>query len=113
MDDYGMLYPQALAYDLNQNPWQRPKKSGPILSTLTTGCSKIWLHHKKRYMLGIECLTMHSIPVISEVAHAMRCRQINITGLSHSAQCFLAGNSMHGASVGAMLALGVLYTRPT
>ena len=81
-----------------------------ILSTLTTGCSKLWLAKQERYMTGLECLSFHSIPATAELAMAMRCRQVEAGEVSHAMQCFMAGNSMHCANVGACVALCLFGT---
>lgn len=105
-----MLHPNSLAWDLNQDPKHRPKKSGATLSTVTTGCSHLWLKDQKRYVKGIELLALHSIPVTLEIANAMSCAPVVLDAVSNTAQCFLAGNSMHASSVGTVAALGLLCT---
>ena len=104
------LFKHGVAFDLNQNPTFRAKKSMQILSTLTTGCSHIWMTGERRYMTGLECLALHSIPVTAQLAKLMRCRKVMVDSISHSGCCFLAGNSMHGASVGAIVAIGLMCT---
>ena len=103
--EYKMRFPEAVAFDLNQNPEHRPKRSGSTLSTLTTGCTKIWLEEKHRYMTGTECLAFHSIPTTSQLATIMGSTQVRVNAISNSAKCFLAGNSMHGVSIGSLVAL--------
>lgn len=107
---YEAMYPHAEAYDLNQDPKHRAKRSHAILSTLTTGCSKLWLVNRGRYMTGLECLSFHAIPVTAELAMAMRCKQVAAGEVSHTMQCFMAGNSMHCANVGACVALCLFGT---
>lgn len=107
---YAAMFPRAQAYDLNQDPKHRAKRSHDILSTLTTGCSKLWLAKQERYMTGLECLSFHSIPATAELAMAMRCRQVEAGEVSHAMQCFMAGNSMHCANVGACVALCLFGT---
>ena len=104
-DEYKMRFPEALAFDLNQDPQHRPKRSGTTLSTLTTGCTKVWLESQHRYMTGTECLAFHSIPTTSRLATTMGSTQVRVDGISNSAKCFLAGNSMHGVSVGSLVAI--------
>ena len=104
------MFPGGIAFDLNQNPTQRAKKSFNVLSTLTTGCSHTWLVNEQRYLLGVECLALHSVPVFARVAELMRSTRVNVDLVSHSGCCFLAGNSMHGASVGAFVAIGLFCT---
>lgn len=108
--EYERMFPHGVAFDLNQNPTFRAKKSMQILSTLTTGCSHIWMTGERRYMTGLECLALHSIPVTAQLAKLMRCRKVMVDSISHSGCCFLAGNSMHGASVGAIVAIGLMCT---
>ena len=105
------MFPAALAYDLNQNPTQRAKKSWQVLSTLTTGCSHTWLSRQQRVLRGLECMALHSIPVTAQVSSSMRSRMVDTSSVSHSGCCFLAGNSMHGSSVGAFAALSLLCTK--
>ena len=105
--NYDVLHPNSLAWDLNQDPKHRPKKSGATLSTVTTGCSHLWLKDQKRYVKGIELLALHSIPVTLEIANAMSCAPVVLDAVSNTAQCFLAGNSMHASSVGTVAALGL------
>lgn len=104
-DDYDVLYPSALAVDLNQNPHQRARKSETVLATLTTGASRVWLTTCKRFLTGTECLALHSIPVTFQIARAMKCARVRADVVSNTMQSFLAGNSMHCASVGAAVAL--------
>ena len=106
-----MLHSTSTAWDLNQDPFHRAKKSGAYLSTLTTGCSHLWLKDEKRYITGLELLTLHSIPVLKCVAETMCCSQVKVSAVSNTACCFLAGNSMHGASVGTVAAMGLFCTR--
>lgn len=110
-DGYEILYPRARAFDLNQDPYKRPKRSEDVLSTLTTGCSKVWLVDKCRYMTGKEMMACHSIPVTTQLARVMKTRKVEVDHVSHTMQCFLAGNSMHGANVGAMIALALFGTQ--
>ena len=92
--DYEVLHPNAVAWDLNQDPRYRCKKSGPILSTLTTGCSHFWLKASKRCLTGLELMALHSIPICESLAKAMGSTQVDVSQLSNTARCFLAGNSM-------------------
>lgn len=105
LEKYEDLFPAALAFDLNQDPLCRPRKSECDLHTLTTGSTKIWLPPKKRFLSGLECLALHSIAVSPGLAATMGCTEVQVGALSHSAQCFLAGNCMHTASVGSVIAL--------
>ena len=109
-EKYEELYPNGIAFNLNQNPSARAKRSTDVLGTLTTGCSHTWLKRKRRYLTGVECLALHSIPVTQQIASAMHCTRVNVDSISHAGCCFLAGNSMHAASVGAIVALGLLCT---
>ena len=86
--DYELLYPQALAYDLMQDPYHRPKRSDAILSTLTTGCSKVWLANERRYITGLELIALHSIPATSQLARLMQCKQVCADAVSNTMQAF-------------------------
>lgn len=109
--DYDVLFPNSIAWDLNQDPNHRAKKCGDTLTTLTTGCNHLWLRDNHRYMRGVELMALHSIPISSQIAKAMRCSKVVTSAVSNTAQCFLAGNSMHGASVGTVVAVGLLCTK--
>jgi hypothetical protein len=80
--------------------------------TLTTGANRVYLRTKQRFLHGLESLLLHSIPVTKQVAHAMKTRLVNVDGLSHNALSHMAGNSMHGASVGFMCLVAVKYSQP-
>lgn len=105
-------FPEGAAFDLNQNI-QRGKKAYDVMFTLTTGCSHVWLVKPARYLTGTEELLMHSIPISKEAADIMKATQVVMKGQSHSSQCFMAGNSMHGANVGTCIAYALLFTRST
>ena len=105
-------FPEGAAFDLNQNI-QRGKKAYDVMFTLTTGCSHVWLVKPSRYLTGAEALLMHSVPVSKESAGIMKTTQVVMHGQSHSSQCFMAGNSMHGANVGTCVAYALLFTHST
>ena len=105
-------FPEGAAFDLNQNI-QRGKKAYDVMFTLTTGCSHVWLVKPSRYLTGAEALLMHSVPVSKESADIMKTTQVVMHGQSHSSQCFMAGNSMHGANVGTCVAYALLFTHST
>ena len=109
--EYEVLHPNAVAWDLNQDPCYRCKKSGPILSTLTTGCSHFWLKASNRCLTGLELMALHSIPICESLAKAMGSTQVDVSQVSNTARCFL--NSMHCASVGTVVAIALLCTRIT
>ena len=111
--DYEQTFPDMLAFDLNQNPSQRARKCGSIMFSITTGCSHVWIRHARRYITGDELLSLHSIPVRDDVARIMKCRPTQMTALSNTAKCFMAGNSIHGASVGKAFAILMLYSTKT
>ena len=110
--NYEAKFPEACAFDLNQNPAQRGKKAYDMMFTLTTGCSHVWLVKPKRYLCGIEALLLHSVPVTKDAAGVMKTTQVAMYHQSHSSQCHMAGNSMHGANVGACIAYILMYTKP-
>lgn len=110
--DYDVLYPNSSAWDLNQDPRHRPRKCGSVLATLTTGCSHWFVRECKRCMAGLELMALHSIPVSDGLARIMSCAKVDTTSVSNTGCCFLAGNSMHCASIGTVLALGLLCTKP-
>lgn len=109
---YLTKFPEGAAFDLNQNI-QRGKKAYDVMFTLTTGCSHVWLVKPARYLTGTEELLMHSVPISKEAADIMKATQVVMKGQSHSSQCFMAGNSMHGANVGTCIAYALLFTRST
>lgn len=111
--EYLNRFPEATAIDLNQNPKQRAKKATDVMFTLTTGSGRIWLVSRGRYLTGIEALVLHSIPCTVQASKAMRCRQVLVHTENHAAQCFMAGNAMHGSNVGMFLAFAFLYTKPS
>ena len=110
LTSYESKFPEATAYDLNQNPSTRGKKATAIMFTLTTGSHHIWIRSRSRYMSGIECLLLHSVPVTSQAAEAMRCKPVLVHKQKNTCHCFLAGNSMHGASVGLFCAYALLHS---
>ena len=102
-DKYAELFPSWVVADLNQNPDQRPKYGTELVPTLTTGCSRIRYKIDDRYLHGSELLLLHGIPVTRQIADVMQCDMVDVAGVSHSAMCKLAGNSMHSASVGFLI----------
>lgn len=110
---YEARYPDGLAFNLLQNPNQRSNKAYDVMFTLTTGCSRVWLCKKRRYLSGIEAMLLHSIPITEQAATVMRAKQVAIQSQGNQFHCFLAGNSMHGASVGLFLGLALFCTAPS
>lgn len=106
---YSDLHPSWVVADLNQNPEQRPKWGSDTMPTLTTGCSRMRWNLGGRYLHGGELCLLHGIPVTKQIAEIMGCPVVNTNGISHTALCRMAGNSMHAASVGLMILTTFLF----
>lgn len=112
LSDYDVLFPNYSAYDLNQDANKRPKKAGKVMFTLTTGASRVWIVRGSTYISGYESLLLHSIPVTQQAAENMRCTQVQVHMHQNSCNCFLAGNSMHCANIGACLMVCLMFAQP-
>ena len=106
---YSDLHPSWVVADLNQNPEQRPKWGSDTMPTLTTGCSRMRWNLGGRYLHGGELCLLHGIPVTKQIAEIMGCPVVNTNGISHTALCRMAGNSMRAASVGLMILTTFLF----
>ena len=97
--------------DLNQNPAKRPRFGKAQLPTLTTGVSRMYMPMLGRYISGVELMMFHGIPVTRQLANAMNCSMVNLKGVSHTHQCFMAGNSMHSTCVGVNILAAVMFAK--
>ena len=109
-DAYKKLFPEVQIADLYQNAESRPRRGFRTLPTLTTGCSRMFLFNKGRFASGLELLILHGIPVAERVAEVMECAQVQVSHISHRAQCKLAGNSMHACAIGLMFLAVLRFT---
>ncbi|CAE7311851.1 unnamed protein product [Symbiodinium sp. CCMP2456] len=109
--DYERMFPDMVAFDLHQSPSHRARRASKIMFPLTTGCNRVWLRNHKRFLTGAELLSLHSIPVNTDVARVMKCRPSRMESISNTGRCTLVGNSMHGASVGKVFAIALLYSK--
>jgi hypothetical protein len=60
-------------------------------------------------MIAEELLLNVGVPVIRRAADAAGIPPVTFTGVSRQAQAFMAGNSMHVPSVGAVLLLAMVF----
>ena len=110
---YERMFPDMVAFDLRQSPSQRALRASKILFPLTTGCNRVWLRNHKRFVTGAELLSLHSIPISTDVARVMKCGPSRMYNISNTGRCTLVGNSMHGASIGKAFAIVLLYSKKT
>lgn len=106
---YNEKFPDWVVADLNQNAEKRPKYGETTVPTLTTGCSRLRWKPGSRFLHGPELLLLHGVPTTRQIATIMRTRMVNVSCISHRAQCMLAGNSMHASSVGFMIMASALF----
>jgi hypothetical protein len=59
-----------------------------------------------------ELLLNAGVPVVTRAADAAGIPSVKFQGVSRQAQAFMAGNSMHVPSVGAVLLLAMVFVRP-
>lgn len=52
---------------------------------------------------------LHGVPVTQQIADVMGCRLVDVSMISHRAQAFMAGNSMHCVNVGFMILVALLF----
>lgn len=103
LKEYLRSWPQCEVVDLYQNPWARPRKGLKHCPVLTTGCARMYLPGRSRFISGVELLLFQSIPVTVQASQEMRSVQLQILNVSNSAHCRLAGNSMHASCIGLIL----------
>ena len=95
--------------DLNQNPEKRPRYGINHFPTLTTGCCRIRLRKANRFIHGTELMLLQGLPATAQIAQAMQASVVSATTLTHRAKCVVAGNMMHGASIGFMIMIAFLF----
>ncbi|CAE8652541.1 unnamed protein product, partial [Polarella glacialis] len=93
---YRELFSNHNVFDLNQSPDARPRKNAAdgSLQTLTTNVTSLWSEDAERYFL----------PITEWAASALGTEMVVTTGVSNTAHCRMAGNSMHAAAVGRAIA---------
>ncbi|CAE8632004.1 unnamed protein product [Polarella glacialis] len=93
---YRELFSNHNVFDLNQSPDARPRKNAAdgSLQTLTTNVASLWSEDAERYFL----------PITEWAASALGTEMVVTTGVSNTAHCRMAGNSMHAAAVGRAIA---------
>ena len=92
--------------DLAQNALLRQRNHcvDGALCTLTCSSSKMYATHLKRFLLPQEALLAQGYPVMSWAARASGCVHRSLDHQAASALDKLAGNAMHAACVGAVMA---------
>lgn len=96
---------------MNQSALHRPRYGIKYVPTLTTGCSRMRLRKACRYAHGTELLLLQGLPATPQVAEAMQASLVAASKLTHRAKCFVAGNMMHGTSIGFMIMAVVLFVK--
>jgi len=93
---YRELFSNHNVFDLNQSPDARPRKNAAdgSLQTLTTNVTSLWSEDAERYFFGLG----------TDTASALGTEMVVTTGVSNTAHCRMAGNSMHAAAVGRAIA---------
>jgi hypothetical protein len=82
------------------------------LPTLTTNCRCMMSAVHCRPMSELELLLNVGVPLINRAANAAGVPPVKFEGISRQAQAFMAGNSMHVPSVGAVLLAAMMCIVP-
>ncbi len=104
------MQPEKDVWDLSQNIAAKRGRSSLVdgaIPCLATS-SLLWCNEKQRIMLGSEMLALSGVPVTPRAAAASVVDVINVSDISENAKRAMAGNSMHVASVGAVMLLAFI-----
>lgn len=110
LKSYENKFPNAKVVDLTQNPEFRPRKGVDVMPTLTTSCARMYHIRTGQYFTGLELAMLHGLPVTGRAAGKLRVRTFHSEGCSNACLCGRVGNSMHMASIGLVMAAGVVLT---
>ena len=112
----GLLDSPSVIIDLAQNALVRPRSSckDRALCTLTCSSTRMYSPTLKRFLMPHEALLAQGFPATLWAARAARCTVRPVDGVSERATFKLAGNAMHAACVGSVLAwvLGFVRVQP-